>query len=204
MLEDKGWEDPRSVNSPRRILSFSKNRKATVFFPDPDDRDSGFGVSGDQGPKTSEVYGFVGSITTVVATVTYSYLLVRLLGLPGNACAQASPVSGYRVDSFSGVGISSRTLVALFGNCLLSKQVKKMYWALAAPAYAMMTISLAAGFYIGLNFLATPPPSFSLIYDEFTREPLRNVPSTDNDEQPIEPISDIRIDQINDLMFNPR
>lgn len=68
MLEDKGWEDPRSVNSPRRILSFSKNRKATVFFPDPDDRDSGFGVSGDQGPKTSEVYGFVGSITTVVAT----------------------------------------------------------------------------------------------------------------------------------------
>ncbi|KAH0726272.1 hypothetical protein KY290_002097 [Solanum tuberosum] len=71
MLEDKGWEDPRSVNSPRRILSFSKNRKATVFFPDPDDRDSGFGVSGDQGPKTSEVYGFVGSITTVVATVLF-------------------------------------------------------------------------------------------------------------------------------------
>uniref|UniRef100_M0ZN33 Phosphatidylinositol n-acetylglucosaminyltransferase subunit p n=1 Tax=Solanum tuberosum TaxID=4113 RepID=M0ZN33_SOLTU len=92
MLEDKGWEDPRSVNSPRRILSFSKNRKATVFFPDPDDRDSGFGVSGDQGPKTFEVYGFVGSITTVVATVEL------LLGLPGNACAQASPVSGYRAE----------------------------------------------------------------------------------------------------------
>jgi len=30
--------------------------------------------------------------------VTYSYLLVRLLGLPGNACAQASPVSGYRAE----------------------------------------------------------------------------------------------------------
>lgn len=39
------------------------------------------------------------------------------------------------------------------------------YWALAAPAYAMMTIALAVGFYIGLNFLATPPPtSFSMIY----------------------------------------
>ncbi|KAK4738464.1 hypothetical protein AABB24_022054 [Solanum stoloniferum] len=172
MLEDKGWEDPRSVNSPRRILSFSKNRKATVFFPDPDDRDSGFGVSGDQGPKTSEVYGFVGSITTVVATVLFlvwAYLPEHWL------------------HSLGIVYYPSR------------------YWALAAPAYAMMTIALAVGFYIGLNFLATPPPtSFSMIYDEFTREPLRNVPSTDNDEQPIEPISDIRIDQINDLMFNPR
>ncbi|KAH0766113.1 hypothetical protein KY285_001984 [Solanum tuberosum] len=92
---------------------------------DPDDRDSGFGVSGDQGPKTSEVYEFVGSITTVVATglpILIFKKLSLLLGLPGNACAQASPVSGYRADSFSGVGISSRTLVALFGNCLLSKQ----------------------------------------------------------------------------------
>lgn len=79
MLEDKGWEDPRSVNSPRRILSFSKNRKATVFFPDPDDRDSGFGVSGDQGPKTSEVYGFVGSITTVVATGLLIFKKLSLL-----------------------------------------------------------------------------------------------------------------------------
>lgn len=56
-------EDRYSVNSPRRILSFSKRRRATVSFLDQDDRTySGFG------PKTSEVYGFVGSITTVVAT----------------------------------------------------------------------------------------------------------------------------------------
>lgn len=57
-------EDRYSVNSPRRILSFSKRRRATVSFLDQDNKAaySGFG------PKTSEVYGFVGSITTVVAT----------------------------------------------------------------------------------------------------------------------------------------
>lgn len=64
-------DEPCSVNSPRRVLSFSKNRRANVSFPDPNNRassSSGFGVSGDHGPKPSEVYGFVGSITTVVAT----------------------------------------------------------------------------------------------------------------------------------------
>lgn len=62
-------EDTRSVNSPRRFLSFSKNRRATVSFPDPDDKPAAvIGVSGDHGPKSSEVYGFVGSISTVVAT----------------------------------------------------------------------------------------------------------------------------------------
>lgn len=61
----KEVEDLRSVDSPRRTLSFSKNRKGTVSFPD--DKASGFGVSGEHGPKPLEVYGFVGSITTVVA-----------------------------------------------------------------------------------------------------------------------------------------
>ena len=61
-------EDHYSVSSPRRVLSFSKRRRATVSFLDPDDKASGFGVSGEHGPKTSEVYGFVGSITTIVAT----------------------------------------------------------------------------------------------------------------------------------------
>ncbi|KAI5564074.1 hypothetical protein BDE02_14G034900 [Populus trichocarpa] len=62
----------RRLVSPRRVLSFSKRRKATVSFPDPDDKAaSGFGVSGDHGTKSSEVYGFLGSITTVVATVIF-------------------------------------------------------------------------------------------------------------------------------------
>ncbi|KAI4323567.1 hypothetical protein L6164_023162 [Bauhinia variegata] len=63
-------ESPHSVNSPRRILSLSKQRGATVFFPD--DSTSGFGLSGERGPKPSEVYGFVGSITVVVASDEFS------------------------------------------------------------------------------------------------------------------------------------
>ncbi|KAK4410937.1 hypothetical protein Sango_0166700 [Sesamum angolense] len=48
-------EERCSVNSPRRILSFSRNRRADVSFPDVDDRSStGFGVSGEHGPKLSE------------------------------------------------------------------------------------------------------------------------------------------------------
>lgn len=65
-------ESPHSVNSPRRVLSFSRQR---VSFQDPDDK-TGFGLSGEHGPKPSEVYGFVGSITTVVASGLLSYLCV--------------------------------------------------------------------------------------------------------------------------------
>lgn len=65
-------EDRQSVNSPKRILSFSERRRATVSFLDPEDKAaSGFG------PKPAEVYGFVGSITTVVATgLFFTSLLV--------------------------------------------------------------------------------------------------------------------------------
>lgn len=38
--------------------------------------------------------------------------------------------------------------------------------------------------------------------DEYSREPSSFEPSAEGDEQPIEPISDIGINQINDLMFN--
>lgn len=75
MLKGCDMESPHSVNSPRRTLSLSRQRRATVSFPDPNDRNSGFGLSGDHdhGPKPSEVYGFVGSITTVVASGLVSY-----------------------------------------------------------------------------------------------------------------------------------
>lgn len=68
MLEDKGWEDPRSVNSPRRILSFSKNRKPLCSFQTQTTEIQVLVFLEIRDPKTSEVYGFVGSITTVVAT----------------------------------------------------------------------------------------------------------------------------------------
>lgn len=44
---------------------------------------------------------------------------------------------------------------------------------------------------------------FPINADEFSREPLSGTPSTDDDdEQPIEPISDIGINKINEMMFN--
>ncbi|RYR42968.1 hypothetical protein Ahy_A08g039400 isoform B [Arachis hypogaea] len=127
-------ENPYSVNSPRRTLSFSKQRRATVSFFD--DK----ACAGEHGPKPSEVYGFVGSITTVAAAV---------------------------------------------------------------PTYMMVTIALMLLFYIGLNFISTPSPaSIYTVYDECSRDPLSPDSSMEGDEKPIEPISDIGLDKINDIMFN--
>lgn len=142
-----------------------------MSFPNLEDRSStGFGVSGEHGPKLSEVYGFVGSITTVVSTVVFiiwAYVPDRWL---------------------HSIGIY---------------YYPSRYWALAVPTFFSVTVVLAIGFYIGVNFMATPPPtSLNSMFDEFSREPLSGIPSTDDDEQPIEPISDIDITQINDIMFN--
>ncbi|KAH6772874.1 Phosphatidylinositol N-acetylglucosaminyltransferase [Perilla frutescens var. hirtella] len=165
-------EDRCSVNSPRRILSFSKNREANVSFPDVDHRSPAeLGVSGEHGPKLSEVYGFVGSITTVVFTAIFI-------------------IWAYVPDNWlHSVGIY---------------YYPSRYWALAVPTYMMVTIILAITLYIGMNFMATPPPtSLNTMFDEFSREPLNGVASTDaDDEQPIEPISDIGINKINEIMFN--
>ncbi|KAM4072403.1 hypothetical protein ACB094_11G135900 [Castanea mollissima] len=153
-------EDPYSVSSPRRILSLSKKRRATISFLAADERTSGFGVSGEHGPKPSEVYGFVGSITTVITTE----------------------------DWLHSIGIS---------------YYPSRHWALTVPAYFMVTVVLALGFYIGLNFMSTPSPtSLNIMFDEFSSEPLSSVPSVDGDEQPIKSISDIGINKINYLMFN--
>ncbi|PSS07525.1 Phosphatidylinositol N-acetylglucosaminyltransferase subunit P like [Actinidia chinensis var. chinensis] len=77
------------------------------------------------------------------------------------------------------------------------------YRALAVPTYVMVTIVLAIGFYIGLSFMVTPPPtSLNTIFVEHSRELSRFEPSVEGDEQPIEPLSYIGIYQINDLMFS--
>lgn len=68
-------EDLCSVSSPRRILSLSKRRRAS------DEKAPGFGLSGDHGPKPSEVYGFVGSISTVVATGHFFFFFFLYLTL---------------------------------------------------------------------------------------------------------------------------
>ncbi|KAF5446091.1 hypothetical protein F2P56_031747 [Juglans regia] len=163
-------EDPHSVSSPRRIHSLSKKRRATVSSLDADEKAPGFGVSGKHGPKPSEVYGFVGSITTVVATVIFL------------AWAYVPEAWLHYIGIF---------------------YYPSRYWALTGPVYVMMTIVLALGFYVGLNFMSTPyPTSLNTMFDEFSREPSSFISSMDGDDRPIEPISDIGITKINDLMFN--
>ncbi|XP_024632654.1 phosphatidylinositol N-acetylglucosaminyltransferase subunit P, partial [Medicago truncatula] len=163
-------ESPRSVNSPRRTLSLSRKRRATVSFLDSDDKNnSASGLSRDHGPKPSEVYGFVGSITTVVATVIFL-------------------VWAYVPESWlHSIGIS---------------YYPSRYWALAVPTYVMVTIVLMLAFYIGLNFMSTPSPaSLNAVFDEYSRDPLSRDFLEDKDEKPIDPISDVGIDRINDAMF---
>ncbi|GMN39112.1 hypothetical protein TIFTF001_008334 [Ficus carica] len=189
-------EDSYSVSSPRRILSLSKKRRASVSFQDPDEKLSGFQLPGEHGPKTSEVYGFVGSITTVVATGPLYFF-----GNIGLSKHLIHPDCFLRAAIFliwAYVPESWLHSVGIF-------YYPSRYWALAVPTYAMVTIVLALGFYIGLNFMSTPPPtSLNTIFDEFSREPSTFKLSKEGDEndQPIEPISDIGIDRINHLMFD--
>ncbi|KAL5724271.1 hypothetical protein ACHQM5_007551 [Ranunculus cassubicifolius] len=228
-----------SINSPRRVLSLSRNRAKAFSYPD--EKVSGFAVSEEHGPKPSEVYGFVGSISTVVATGYPLHMFdislhhLRLIAVKGNCFVcineflfsfDALITMCLRVSSyFFDVGVHSGILVTFNGNYLLPKQVSQLisflilthqdfclsrielgvfrYWALAVPTYAMVSVFLAIVFYIGQNFMATPSPtSLNTMFDEFNREHSTVAASLEEEDQPIEPISDIGIDRINHAMFN--
>ncbi|KAL5724277.1 hypothetical protein ACHQM5_007557 [Ranunculus cassubicifolius] len=149
-----------SINSPRRVKAFSY----------PDEKVSGFAVSEEHGPKPSEVYGFVGSISTVVAT----FIFLMWAYIP-ESWLHSMGITYY----------------------------PSKYWALAVPTYAMVSVFLAIVFYIGQNFMATPSPtSLNTMFDEFSREHSTVAASLEEEDQPIEPISDIGIDTINHAMFN--
>ncbi|KAL1215944.1 Phosphatidylinositol N-acetylglucosaminyltransferase subunit P [Cardamine amara subsp. amara] len=77
------------------------------------------------------------------------------------------------------------------------------YWAMAMPTYLMMTVLSALVFYIGLNFMATSTPtSLHTLFDEYSREAESFVLLMNKEEDmPIDPISDIDITRINDIMF---
>ncbi|QCD78341.1 phosphatidylinositol N-acetylglucosaminyltransferase subunit P-like isoform X2 [Vigna unguiculata] len=123
-------------------------------------------MSGDHGPKPSEVYGFLGSIiTTVVATVIFFIW----------ACVPES------WQQSAGISYYPRV-----------------------PTYVMVAILLMLGFYIGHNFISTPSPAhLNAVFDEVSRNPSSSECSLE-DEKPIDPISDIGLDRINDIIFiNP-
>ncbi|KAL9310259.1 Phosphatidylinositol N-acetylglucosaminyltransferase subunit P [Arabidopsis thaliana] len=118
------------------------------------------------GPKTSEVYGFLGSISIVVATVIFL-------------------IWGYVPDKFlESIGIY---------------YYPSKYWAMAMPMYSMVTLLVALVFYIGLNFMSTSKPtSLNTLFVEKMFLPLMK----NGEDRPIDPISDIDITRINDLMFD--
>ncbi|GAB2210597.1 hypothetical protein Drorol1_Dr00015865 [Drosera rotundifolia] len=160
-----------SVSSPRRTLSLSRKRRGSISFLEPEDKGSGFGVSGEHGPKPIEVYGFVGSITTVATTVMYF-------------------IWAYVPESW-------------LHSCGIFYYPSR-YWALAVPTYFTVVVVLVLAFYIGVNFMAGPPPpptSSTVMFDEYSREPQRWRSPDKDDDQPIEPISDLSISDMNDLMF---
>ncbi|XP_066350454.1 phosphatidylinositol N-acetylglucosaminyltransferase subunit P-like [Miscanthus floridulus] len=156
------------VRSPRQTVSLIRNRRPHRDWP-PCTRSSSFAAR-DHGPKPSEVYGFVGSITTVIATAVYLAWAYT-----------PEPV-------LRSVGIT---------------YYPSKYWALAVPSFLIVAVVLSMGIYMGLNFVATPPPtSCGTIFDENSGERTTFSPAIE--EMPIEPISDISIDQINNLMFGDR
>ncbi|CAN6236676.1 unnamed protein product [Urochloa humidicola] len=168
------WPPPSTspslvVRSPRQTVSLIRNRRPHRDW-DKSSRPPSFAAR-DHGPKPSEVYGFVGSITTVIATAVY-------------LAWAYTPEPALR----------------FLGNTYYPSK----YWALAVPSFVIVAVALSMAIYMGLNFVATPPPtSFSTIFDENSRERMVFSPAME-EERPIEPISDISIDQINNLMFGDK
>ncbi|XP_011093473.1 phosphatidylinositol N-acetylglucosaminyltransferase subunit P [Sesamum indicum] len=165
------------LNIPRRILSFIQNGNgngnAGVPFSDADDQPpTGFSGSAKRGERHYEVYGLVGSVTTVFAAVIFLIWVY---------------VPDYWLNSIGIYYHPSRYL---------------------ALPYVVVTIVVAIGIYVGMDFLATPPPtSLKSIFDEWSEEPavcVGGIPSAnDEDYQPsynIQPITDIDINQVDETM----
>ncbi|KAL1087528.1 hypothetical protein V6Z11_D08G189500 [Gossypium hirsutum] len=169
-------EEPYSVNSLRTILSFSKRGRTTTASVS-------FVGLGEHDPKPSEVYGFVGSITTVKFLKFYLYGYLLSMAYIPEPWLHSIVIFYYPNKSWD----------------FMAKKTKKVDF----PTYAMVIIVLAVIFYIGLNFMSTPPPTLlTTMFDEFSREPSSFLSHMEGDEQPIEPISDLGIDKINVLMFD--
>uniref|UniRef100_A0A0E0R2Q8 Eukaryotic translation initiation factor 3 subunit B n=1 Tax=Oryza rufipogon TaxID=4529 RepID=A0A0E0R2Q8_ORYRU len=75
------------------------------------------------------------------------------------------------------------------------------HWALAMPSLLLEAAAQGMVLYMASNFLLAPAPTcLATISDEFAREPAACGTAT-GEEKPIEDISDISIDKINNLMF---
>lgn len=147
-----------------------------MSFLDSDDKNnSASGLSADHGPKPSEVYGFVGSITTVVATVIFL-------------------VWAYVPESWlHSIGISyypSRYWALAVPTYLMVTIVLMLVFYIGLNF--MSTPSPASINTVYDEFSRDPS-------EEGDEKPID---PEEGDEKPIDPISDIGIDRINDAMFN--
>ncbi|KAG6501841.1 hypothetical protein ZIOFF_041725 [Zingiber officinale] len=185
------------VNSPRRTLSLLRERRHKHPAIDPDENPAvsfAAGFAEEHGLKPSEVYGFVGSITTVLAA--------------GNL--HTKPIWAYTPEPW----LHYLGITYYPSNFFVGVIIR--YWAIAIPSFIMVTVVLAMVFYLGLNFMVTPSPtSFNVLFGKsksrhyfcnvllFADEHSRERPSVSflGEEQPIEPIYDIPVDQINNLIF---
>ncbi|XP_037474174.1 phosphatidylinositol N-acetylglucosaminyltransferase subunit P-like [Triticum dicoccoides] len=127
-------------------------------------------------PSRSEAYGFVGSIAasaTALAYIAWAYAPEPWLCHIG---ATYYP--------------NKRWAVAV-----------PAFVAVAVPAFVAVAVAQGLVLYVASNFLLAPPPAcFNTISDEHAREPASSSLRTGAD-QAIEPIADIRIDRMNNLMF---
>uniref|UniRef100_A0A0E0E9V0 PIG-P domain-containing protein n=1 Tax=Oryza meridionalis TaxID=40149 RepID=A0A0E0E9V0_9ORYZ len=147
----------------------------------------------DPSRSSSEAYGFVGSIAAVAAAAAYlawAYLpqpWLRFLGVtyyPARHWALAVP-SLLLAAAAQGMVLymASNFLLAPAPTCLAT---------ISSEAFTVLT-SL-------VQFQVPTLPSLLQFSDEFTREPAACGTAT-GEEKPIEAISDIGIDKINNLMF---
>ncbi|KAJ0259527.1 Phosphatidylinositol N-acetylglucosaminyltransferase [Hirschfeldia incana] len=165
-------EEAHLVNSPRRVLGFSKRKEQKPVFQDSDMiRSSTLGTEQVLGPKPYEVYGFVGSISTVVATVIFliwAYVQDKLLESIG---------IGYYPSRYWVLAMPTYLMVTL---------------VLALAFYIGLNFT-ATPHPTSLNTLFD---EYSREPGEFAPQ------MEEGDERPIDPISDIDITRFSDGMFS--
>ncbi|GAQ82327.1 phosphatidylinositol glycan class P [Klebsormidium nitens] len=122
-----------------------------------------------KGAVPAEVYGFVGSIASIVA-----YALFILWAYIPEQYLHAAGVTYY----------------------------PSKYWAIALPAYAIVTVFLAVLVYTALCMMSTKPlDSPYTIKDEYSRSRLPPQNSDDCTEEPIPPVSDMDITEVNMWLY---
>jgi len=147
-----------AMMSPKRPLSLSRDLRDAVQTTGPK-----------QGAKPTEVYGFVGAISTLVGFVVFlmwAYLPEPWLHTMG---------------------------ITYYPN---------RYWAMAVPAYVLVSIVFVVAFYSSLNSMATPAPcSLNSLFDEYTRGPSSCAQVLRETDRPIDAICDVPITTVNALLF---